>query len=471
MNNRLKYLFMVGCVLALAGCLEVTPKTSTLTLQSGQSQAFTAQSNLKAAEIIWKLDGAAVASGQAYSYFAANNGATPVTHVLVVKEQLTGTILPGDSATWTIQDLPAPTPTPVPGVPTSVQATDMDSGRTDIQVTWEAVPGADYYNIYRAVWEEDAAYELVGNASSNSFVFAQNWDTDVYSQIGDMPAMAPKADCTARAAFAKELESYRERALPYLFNFKAPAFFKVQACNAQGCSALSAADAGQAEFVHTSDFSEVAQIVIPLWSYPALKALADVPLANYIIVNSWCGVDVCGPGGGIFMARLNMQSQSPQADIYYENYNDAWELHPAAKFQVQGYIGGIQIVNALCLCITRTQLSGESDVSMGALDAHLFTWVQLGNWGNYDNEGYATITYKGQAYQFSIPMQPRTGEMAADPPAPITPFRDDAQYTVSRLNTPYPIPFAEQPPSSGCQHCLPGAPAEVICNRILGSQP
>ncbi len=324
--------------------------------------------------------------------------------------------------------------TPVPLPPANVSASDIDTGLTYIAVTWDTSDGATYYKVYRAIWEEDADYELVAdNITETSYHFVQDWQTDVYDLIGPNPAMAPNANVTDRAAFTEALETYRTLALPVLFDFKAPAYFRIEACNDLGCSAMSDFDAGQAEYIHTATESEIAQSVIPLWDYPLLTALADAPPGMDAL--SWCGIDICGPVEGILMGRLNL-SGLYQIDFYYNNYVEGWDLHPNARFRVNGYIGGEQ--RLIPSPRGFIEVSGESDVSVGAVDAHLFAYCN-------ENNGYISITYKGETYQYTLPIQPVDGQAYANPPVPVDPARDDADYTIDRRDTGDPVPFAEEP--------------------------
>jgi hypothetical protein len=179
----------------------------------------------------------------------------------------------------------------IPLPPGNVSASDIGSGLTHIEVTWDASDGATYYRVYRAIWEEDADYGLVaGNVTEISYVYEQNWDTDVYDEIGPNPALAPDSDVADRAAFIVALNDYKEIAQPVLYNFKAPAYFRIEACNDTGCSEMSDFDAGQAEFIHTATESEVAQLLIPMWGYPNLISLADSPPGADAL--KWCGIDM-----------------------------------------------------------------------------------------------------------------------------------------------------------------------------------
>lgn len=353
----------------------------------------------------------------------------------------------------------------VPAAPTNVAATDLDSGLTYIQVTWDDVEGAEYYNIYRAIWEEDAEYTLLASGvTGTTYDYIQDWNTDVYTLIGDTPAMAPDADCDERMAFAADLNAYREAVLPVIMNFKAPAFFKIEACNASGCSELSDADTGQAELIHTADFSEVAQIVIPSWGYPNLLALADSPAG--VDALNWCGIDICGAGGGMVMGRVDLNGL-PMVDLYYENYYEAWDEHPSAYFYATGWIGGMQqLLQALYGAV---KVSGEFDISIGGIaDAHMFVYTSIGGTTGNPNEGYVSLTYNDETYQFSLPVQPRDGETLADPPVPVK--MDDEVHVVATRATDYPVPFSEEPPADDCLHCTEGD-SVVTCDRIAAPQP
>lgn len=334
--------------------------------------------------------------------------------------------------------------TTIPSPPANVSASDIDSGLSYINVSWEASEEATYYNVYRAIWEDDAEYELVAdNITETTYDFVQDWQTDVYDIIGPNPAMAPDADVAAREDFIAALEAYRELATPVLFNFKAPAYFKIEACNDQGCSDMSDFDAGQAEFIHTATESEIAQLVIPAWGYPNLKALADSPPGPAAL--GWCGIDICASIEGMLMGRLDL-SGLPQIDVYYENWADGWDLHPNAQFWANGYIGGEQKLIPSAQGVVK--VSGEFDVSLGAVDAHMFVYTFIGGTMVDENDGYISITYNGETYQYTLPVQPVPGEDYANPPEPVVPARNDDEYTINRRDTAYPMPFSEEPNTS-----------------------
>jgi hypothetical protein len=331
--------------------------------------------------------------------------------------------------------------TTIPSPPENVSASDIDSGLTHIAVTWDASAGATYYNVYRAIWEEDAEYErIAANITETSYNFVQDWQTDVYDIIGPNPAMAPDADTAARKAFQVALEAYRETAKPVLFNFKAPAYFKIEACNDHGCSDMSDFDAGQAEFIHTATESEVARLAIPSWGYPNLTSLADSPPGAAAL--GWCGIDICGFVEGMAMGRLD-KSGLPQIDVYYENYTDGWDQHPNARFWADGYIGGEQRLIPASLGVIK--VSGEFDIKMGNIEAHMFVYSYTGGITGKPNDGYTSITYKGETYQYTLPVQPVAGQDYADPPIPVDPPKNDEDYTIDRRETDYPVPFSEQP--------------------------
>lgn len=324
----------------------------------------------------------------------------------------------------------------IPSTVENVTATDIESGLTYINVSWDASEHATYYNVYRAIWEEDATYDLIEeNVTGTSCDFHQTWE-EVYDAIGPTPAMEPDADVDARGDFIAALEAYRQQALPVLFDFKVPAFFKIEACNDLGCSELSAADEGQAEFIHTEAFSEVAEIIIPSWGYPMLKALADSPPGAQAL--SWCGLDICGAAGGMVMGRLDQQGL-PQVDVYYENYIEGWDEHPTAQFWAHGSIRGRQELFPAIQGIIN--VSGQFDVGVGAMDAQIYAYSHIGGTVD-DNDGFIEVTYNGMAYQFTLPLQPLPGEQVAAPPEPVVPLRDDA---VPNRDTAYPVPFEEEP--------------------------
>ena len=307
--------------------------------------------------------------------------------------------------------------------------------------------------MYRAIWEANSSYELVATVTGTSYDFVQDWQTNVLDPIGGFPTDSD---------FLTNLDTFHSRALPYIFNFKAPAFFKVAACNSAGCSAQSAADAGQAEFIHTAQYSEVAQAMVPLWFYPLAKAMDTLP--SGIGALQWCGADICGPGGGMMMARLNSPSNL-QLDIYYENYTD-WFMFPEAQFWVNGYLGGLQ---QPILQLTAIKASGDFELSFGAIDAQMFAYISLALSTSGTTEGYVTVTYNGASYQFSLPINGLTGGTNGFALTPLSPARNDASYTMSRATTAYPVPFSITAPPSTCQ----SSALELIpyCNRIPSPQP
>ncbi len=344
----------------------------------------------------------------------------------------------------------------IPGTPLNVVASDITSGLTDVVVNWSAVAGATYYNVYRAIWQSTSTYERVGSSiTGTSFTFTQNWQTDVLDPIGGFPTDSD---------FLTNLTTYHDRALPYIFNFKAPAFFAVEACNSEGCGQRSVADAGQAEFIHTAQYSEVAQAVVPLWFYPLAEGMDTLPGGTAAL--QWCGADICGPGGGMMMARLNAPlALQLQLDIYYENYTD-WFMFPEASFRANGYFGGLQ---ASLFSMTAIRASGNFDLSFGAINARMFAYMALAITASATNDGYVTITYKGASYQFTLPiggMASGAGGFTLDP---VTPARDDAINTVTRQATAYPVPFSITAPTEGCL----SAAIDLIpyCNRIPEPQP
>ncbi len=341
----------------------------------------------------------------------------------------------------------------VPAIPQNVRATDIDSGLTSINITWQASEGADFYIVHRAIGTADGVYEPVsGEITSTAFTFTQDWE-DVSAQIGPIPALLLNEDTAPRMLFIDDFDDYMEQALPVLSDFKAPAYFKVQSCNDLGCSQLSDADAGRAEFVHTQESSEIAGLLVPMLHYPLLKTLATTPLGLDAL--DWCGADVCGASGGMVMARIDGSLTSaamgtdPQIDIYFENYTMGASGPSGAGLRLDGYIGGIQPVeNAQDGMITVT---GDLDFYLGGnAQARIFVWMVITSSYSGSLSGYATVTYNGSAYQFMLPLYPTSGETVGVGGAlePMAWQMDDAIMAVDRRDTEYPVPFFESDPGS-----------------------
>ena len=346
-----------------------------------------------------------------------------------------------------------------------MQATDCDPitydpDHVNITVTWDASEGAEYYRVHRAIYAETNAYDVVAdNVTGTTFEYVQTWEDDVLSIIGPTPGLSPTADfgLTAppypqRLAFINALSAYRQMALPTLMNFKAPAYFKVEACNTLGCSELSAADAGSAEYTHTESYSDLAQHVIPSWGYAQLIALADAPPgANGL---TWCGIDLCGSGGGIARGRV-LAAGYVNIDVQYENFTETLDTAAGSYFMANGSLSGsMEPVRA---SDGEFLLSGSFDLEMNGrptvgLDMNAHIGAYAGS-GTRVSEGVATITYKGLAYQFTLPIQPIDGVSghAAAAPVPVVPKQV--------------IPPADWYPSEAPLP-LPAVSTSIRCNRV-----
>ncbi|MBI5895303.1 MAG: hypothetical protein HZB24_04590 [Desulfobacterales bacterium] len=165
-------------------------------------------------------------------------------------------------------------------------------------------------------------------------------------------------------------------------------------------------------------------MIIPLWFHPVLVTFGSLPGGTAAM--SWCGIDICGPAGGMYMGRLNGTMYSPQLDVYYENYTDGWMNYQTARFWADGYLGGLQKSIASSLTI---KISGNFDVTIGAIQAKLFSYFAI-PLSSGTNDGYVTVTYKGAAYQFVLPINADTAELALL--AQLTPARNDTTYTVAK---------------------------------------
>lgn len=355
----------------------------------------------------------------------------------------------------------------VPAVPQNMSASDIGSGSTAITVTWNASEKADYYVVYRSAWEENGTYQKVAEkVTGTSFKYTQNWQ-DVYSAMGPIPTLLFSVDSTAadRIAFINTLDAYMAKAYPLMADFKAPAFFKVQACNELGCSDMSAADAGRAEYIHTASFSEIAEIFIPAFHYPMIRSLATTATGADSIY--WCGADLCGTGGGIVMARFDLTSVfsgvMPQIDMYYENYTGSMGKNKTI-FTIDGYLGGMQSQeNAFAGIFT---VSGDFDFQLpGGIFAQVFAWVQADATSSR-NQGYVTVTYHNNSYQFKLPIQPTNGETVGTGPkvTPVQTAHDDLIMDVEKRDTTYPAPLTE-PMDSICKGVTTGVTTQD-CKRI-----
>lgn len=492
---------MLGLALILSGCIsDFSPSAKTVKLKQGESQTFKAVSDNPRARLDWYLDGKKVAEGKSKFTFTAEQltGHKPALHLLTVVEitratarilknealqqkvsdtikwkiivkahgpRPTPTATPEPTATPTPEPTATPTPEPtatpvpaVPPVPTNVQATDCDPVNYDpahvnITITWDPADGADYYRVYRAIFDEDNAYELVAdNVTGTSFEYIQTWEEDVLDIIGPTPGLSPTADfdVTAppypeRQAFIDALNLYREEAIPALFNFKAPAFFSVQACNATNeCSELSVADAGSAEYIHSEQFSELAQQVIPSWGYPQLVALADAPPGPDGL--SWCGIDLCGSGGGIAMGRVLLGGTRVNIDVGYDDFTETLSTAPGSYFVASGGLSGrMPLATA---SNGEFLLSGEFTIEMtGRSQILLSMYARIAVYATDGvtrySEGVAAITYKGLSYQFTLPIEPVDGISGhpAAPPTPVVPAVAIPPVGWTASTSPFPTPL------------------------------
>jgi hypothetical protein len=364
-----------------------------------------------------------------------------------------------------------------PAVPSNVQATDCDPVNYDpahvnITVTWEPVAGAEYYRVHRAIFAEDNTYEVVaGNVTGTSFEYVQTWQEDVLDIIGPTPGLSPTADFdridpddlgppyNERQNFIDALNLYREEAVPTLFNFKAPAFFRVQACNSVECSDLSAADAGSAEYIHTAEFSEVAQHTIPSWGYAQLVALADAPPgANGL---SWCGIDLCGSGGGIAMGRVLLGGTRVNIDVGYDAFTETLATAPGSYFAASGRLSGRMPLGTAS--DGQFLLSGSFTLDLtGRSQIGLSMYARIGAYATDGetryNDGVAAITYKGLSYQFTLPIQPIDGISGhpAAAPTPVIPAVTIPPSGWVASTSPFPTPLVPEEVDPECMRVWTG---------------
>jgi hypothetical protein len=307
------------------------------------------------------------------------------------------------------------------------------------------------YNVYRAVFIEDqpdSEYTLVGeNITDTTFTHVEDFQADVLDQVDPIPALAPDADYAAAATFLDRLRALDTAIRPLLYSFKAPSFYKVAACNAAGCSELSAADAGQAELVHTAAYSEVAMVAIMGWGNGSLYILADAPPGAQAL--SWCGYDGCGTGGGTVMGRLEQTGGLPMVDVYYNNFTEIWDKYPAqATFVSNGWLGGIQQLLASLQGVLN--LFGDIDfVINGTVEGSLFMYMHKGG-SLGDSYGHVSVTYNGSTYQFTLPVSDPDRDGFANDVEPTTQNDEQIRIDVGSRETPDPVPFTTTPPPDGC---------------------
>jgi hypothetical protein len=294
-----------------------------------------------------------------------------------------------------------------------VTASDRGDGMTYVDVTWTPCEMADSYKVYKALYEEDATYELIAETTEASYQDMSDWQTDVIDVIGEVPRMDPCADDAARAAFGVVLDAYRLDAIPVLMGYKAPSYYKVEACADGVCSPMSDPEPGQADYIHTLEFSEIAEVTMASWGYPALMALTVLPQGPNALY--WCGLDRCGPGDGMVMVRLNQLNL--QTDIWYENWTELWPEHPSAYFHANGYMGGIQsMFNAMESVL---EFTGEFTMDVnGEIIDDAFVWFWFAGTSGYPTSGKMTFTYNGLTGTYDLPILPFDWEPCKVPPSP-----------------------------------------------------
>jgi len=285
--------------------------------------------------------------------------------------------------------------------------------------------------------------------TGTAFTFTENW-ADTYSKNGAVPAMLLVSDTSYSTTFINNMDTYIAKAVPNLMNFKAPGYFRVRACNATGCSAMSTAmDAGRADYSHTSGSSEVAQVLAPVLVYPTMRALASAPRGQAAL--GWCGMDLCGNIGGMVMGRIDITGiftgSLPQIDVEYENFTVGSNANANADLRLDGYMGGMQsTADAQAGILT---ISGNFTYELpGGVTGTVFAWIKV-DATTGTNTGYFTVTYKGSAYKFTLPVQPTNGQPLGVAAAMAS--ASSASYSpVSTRTTTYPTPFSTTAPASGC---------------------
>lgn len=90
----------------------------------------------------------------------------------------------------------------------------------------------------------------------------------------------------------------------FVFMDDGASYFKVQACNDTVCGDMSEADAGKAEYIHTEEFSDIAQLISLMAGYPLLSVMAIMPIAVEAL--EWEGMTIPGPQDGDGTASISV---------------------------------------------------------------------------------------------------------------------------------------------------------------------
>lgn len=282
--------------------------------------------------------------------------------------------------------------------PPAISASDLDSGLTNIEIEWDAVPGATYYKIHMAQ-TIDGEYDVIADHhTGTSLTYVEEWQ-DVIDEVGEPPLLT---EYNSREAFGQGLAEYRASIEPLMDKYKNVHYFKIQACDDETCGDLGDAEAGQAEFVHTSEFSDIAQMMINLMGYPLLTCLANAP--SGVGALGWPGMSIDGKFGGSVKATLQVGLRV-QVNINYNDYTDGYSGTRNAI--LNGFVGGPQALGPAMNGVV--EVEGDLTVTgdfPGIIELSVYSFIASDAAGNFQepNKGTIDVTYGGVTYTYDLPV-------------------------------------------------------------------
>lgn len=244
--SKILCVFGLSC-LFLMGCLTFTPNVSTIVLHSGETQTFTAESNLENAWVVWILDGQEVATANSYTFLAVNETSETITHELKALEMVDESTVQS-SVVWSIIVQPTTNPQ-------DVQATDFDPENAvnyedRVIITWKEVPGASKYIIYRSDSPE-GSYIKIGESYTTSYDDMQDENEKL-----EFDVRKKRAEYDTDELYLEGLNDWYNAQQDILSKFKATKYYKVASISSDGEeSVMSDYDAGRIVFTIDEFFS------------------------------------------------------------------------------------------------------------------------------------------------------------------------------------------------------------------------